>query len=230
MKNTGENSSFLVIIVAITALVIFALSSIPNYLKPMDENAITFSQPQFVFVFLIFNFISIGIFASFHWLYVKDYSKIKSIWFFSLFGGITGALLGEFGNLLMIIPYTILMFIYAQFYKRFLWWKVASTTYLAGILIENIMNRAPMQITTLMWVAFFIYPYFAAKIFENREKINAIEILGDFKFSFVFSIVLGALAFYFTRENISPPLIFLGITLPFVISLIYKITKRIKNY
>ena len=80
-------------------------------------------------------------------------------------------MLGEGGNFVMIIPYTILMFIYAQLYKRFPWWKVASTSHLAGIVVENVINRSPIQIPTLMWIAFFTYLYFATKIWENRKKI-----------------------------------------------------------
>ena len=216
----------LIFIIAIILLIILPL--IPNYLRePNLNNALGF-WPSLV-VFLLFNFISIGIPAAIHWIYVKDYSKIKNIWFFALFGGITGALLGEFGNVIMIIPYTILMLIYAFFYRKFVWWKVASTTYLAGIIIENVMNRSPLQVTTLMWISFFAYPYFVTKIWENRKKVSVISILKDFKWSFAFSVILIILAVYFSRNNISPPLIILGATLPFIVSIIYKIYKRKKD-
>lgn len=224
MKNLSKNVLFLLLVSIITFLFPLILSSL-DYLKPAKSGEIAGFPPAFVIVFVAFNLILIGIPAAVHWIYTRDYSRMKSVWFFTLFGGIVGALLGEFGNLLMIIPYTILMFIYAQFYKRFAWWKVASTSYLSGIIIENGINRAPLQVTTLIWIGFFICPYFATKIWENRKKINLIEILKDFKFSFVFSIILGTLAVYFSRNNVSPPLVVLGITLPFIISLIYKIYK-----
>jgi hypothetical protein len=121
-----------------------------------------------------------------------------------LFGGITGALLGEGGNPVMIIPYTILMLIYAQLYKRFAWWKVASTSYLGGVIVENLMNRSPIQLPTLVWIAFFTYPYFYTKIWENRKKVPIMSILKDLRLAIATSPVLMALAAYLTRDNISP--------------------------
>jgi hypothetical protein len=220
-----KDKLFLFIIAISTIIIPLALLLIPNYLRTSNPNNILEFWPSLI-IFVLFNIIFIGIPAGIHRIYLNDYSKIKSVWFFALFGGITGALLGEFGNLFMIIPYAILMFIYAQFYKRFAWWKVALTSYLAGIIIENAINRAPLQVTTLMWIAFFIYPYFATKIWENRKKVPLSQIIEDFKFSFAFSVILTILAVYFSRNNISPPLIVLGATLPFIISIIYKILKR----
>ena len=220
-----KDASFIFIIATLTIIIPLVLSAIPGYFKASDSGNILEFWPSLI-VFLLFNIIFIGIPAAIHWIYVKDYSAIKNVWFFALFGGITGALLGEFGNVIMIIPYTILMLIYAFFYKKFVWWKVASTAYLAGIIIENGINRAPLQVTTLAWIAFFIYPYFVTKIWENRRKVSMISILKDFKWSLLFSVILIGLTIYFSRNNISPPLIILGATLPFVASIIYKLIKR----
>ena len=223
-----KDAYFIFTIAVITLAIPIALSLIPNYLRTSDSSLVLGFWPSLI-IFILFNIIFIGIPAGIHKIYVKDYSKIKNVWFFVLFGGITGALLGEFGNVIMIIPYAILMFIYAQFYKRFVWWKVALTSYLAGIIIENAINRAPLHVTTLTWIAFFIYPYFVTKIWENRKKVSIFFIIKDFKFSFAFSIILIILAVYFSKNNISPPLIILGATLPFIISVIYKLVKR-KRY
>tara|TARA_Y100000310_G_scaffold33377_1_gene31570 strand:+ start:1347 stop:1799 length:453 start_codon:yes stop_codon:yes gene_type:complete len=141
---------------------------------------------------------------------------------------VIGVVFGEAGNPVMLIPYAILMFIYAQFYKRFSWWKVALTSYLGGIIVENVINRSPIQIPTLMWIAFFTYPYFLTKIWENRHKVSLFGILKDFKFSFVFSVVLGLLSWYISKDNVSPPLIVLGLTLPFVVSVVWKFFKKRK--
>ncbi len=229
MKETNKNLLYILLILFLTVFVSYGLTLIPNYLREVQPDDITFDQTSFIFVFLLFNLIFIGIPALIHWLYVKDYSPIRSVWFFVFFGGITGGLLGEGGSIVMIIPYSIIMFIYVQFYKRFPWWKVALTTYLGGILIENMMNRSPIQIPTLTWIAFLTYPYFVTKIWENRNKISIWKITKNFKWSFLFSIILGITAVYISRNNISPPLIILGITLPFIISVIYKIINELRN-
>ncbi len=229
MKETNKNVLYISVILSLTIFVSYGLTLIPNYLRQAQQDTITFDQTSFIIVFLLFNLIFIGIPALIHWLYVKDYSPIRNIWFFVFFGGITGAMLGEGRNIVMIIPYSIIMLVYVQFYKRFTWWKVALTTYLGGILIENAMNRSPIQIPTLTWIAFLTYPYFVTKIWENRNKISIWRITKNFKWSFLFSIILGIFAFYFSRNNISPPLIILGITLPFIISVIYKVTKKLRS-
>ena len=117
------------------------------------------------------------------------------------------------------------MLIYVQFYKKYTWWKVASFSYLGGVLVENAMNRSPIQIPTLMWVAFFIYPYFATKLWEDRKKIKFKNVFKDMKWAFVWSAILGILAWYATQNNVSPPLILLGIFLPLFI---YAVRKAIR--
>lgn len=229
MKKIKRNILTIAIIILLTALIIFILASIPNYLRPTEQDDILFTQTTFIIVFVIVDLILIGIPAGIHYLYIKDYSRIKSVWFFALFGGITGAFLGEIivhrASLLMIVPYTLLMLIYAFFYKRFTWWKVALTTYLGGVLIENAMNRSPIQIPTLLWVAFFTYPYFVIKIWENRERISIIQLMRDFKWAIFFSIILTLLAIY----NGSMPLIFLGITFSFVVVILCRIFGKKKK-
>lgn len=229
MNKLHKNLLTAFIIISITALTLYLLPLIPNYLRPIEPDDILWNQIPLVITFIIINIILIGIPAGIHWLYVKDYTPIKNIWFFAIFGGIIGALLGEIvvhgASLFMIIPYTILLLIYALFYRKFTWWKVILTTYLGGILVENIMNRSPIQVPTLLWVAFFTYPYFITKIWENRNEIRLIQILKDFKWALVFSVLLVILSVYISKR-ISPPLILLGATLPFIIGIIYKIFKK----
>src|SRR3989338_3089158 len=136
MKQTHKNLLYILIIAIITIFFIIMLPKIPNFSKPPQENNLPLAA-KWIIVFLIADLFLIGIPAGIHKIYSKDYSKIKSIWFFALFGGITGAIIGEVlpsmnpKNFIMIIPYTILMMIYAGFYKKFIWWKVALTTYFA---------------------------------------------------------------------------------------------------
>ena len=223
------NFIYVLLIVLITIFLLLIFYLIPNYSKAQKPGDIVGFPLKFLIIFLIFNLVFIGIPAAIHWLYVKDYSRIKSIWFFVLFGVVTGVILGEGGNLTMIFPYAILMLFYALLYKKFVWWKVAVTSYLAGIIIENIINRAPIQVTTLIWIAFFTCPYFVTKIFDNRKKVSMFFIIKEFKFSLIFSFLLGLLAWYLSRNNSSPPLIVFGITLPFIVSVVYKLIKLYRN-
>jgi hypothetical protein len=225
MDKIIKNVLIVVIIIFVTLLVTIGVNLIPNYAKPIGENQLPLSL-KWVVIFLVATIILIGVPAIIHKLYVNDYTKIKNLLFFSIFGGITGALLGEQGNLVMIIPYAILMLIYAFFYSKFTWWKVALTSYLGGVIIENVINRSPLQSPTFLWIAFFIYPYFVTKIWENRKKISLMRIANDFKFSFILAVLLALLAWYITKNNVSPPLIFSGIILPFIISVIWKLMKR----
>lgn len=227
MKDIGKNILTIAVIIAATAITIYFLPLIPNFLRQTETKDIIGLQPGLtVLIFLIFNVIAIGIPAWIHRTYVNDYSKVKNIWFFALFGGIIFGLLGEGGNPIMILPYTILMLVYAYFYKKFIWWKVALTTYLAGIIIENVINRSPIHISTLIWIAFFTAPYFVTKIFENRKEIKLLEILIDLKWTFSASIILSAFAVYISRNNSSPPLILFGLALPFLITILYRIIKK----
>lgn len=205
----------------------YLLSKIPNYLKLPNAETILFS-PIFIALFLIVDLILIGIPAWVHWNYVKDYTQIKNIWIFILSGVLIGVLLGEGGNLVMIFPYTILMLIYGLFYKKFVWWKVALTSYSAGILLENGLNRAPIQTTTLIWVALFISPYFITKMWENRKKVSLIFILKDLWGTILASVILICLAIYLPPK-ISPPLILGAFAIPFFVTAIYRFIK-LKQY
>lgn len=228
MKKIEKNILTIVTIITMTILMVYFLPLIPSFLRPAETDGIVGLQYNFIFTFLIFNLIAIGIPAWIHRVYVNDYSKINNIWFFALFGGITFGLLGEGGNPVMILPYTVLMLVYAYLYKRFIWWKVALTTYLGGIIIENVINRSPVQITTLIWIGFFTAPYFVTKIFENRKRIRLLKILADLKWTLSASLILAASAAYASRNNISPPLIIFGAALPFPITILYRIIQKRK--
>lgn len=221
MKKRNKNILTVITILALTAIVMLIFQLIPGYAQPVNE----FIQPKFWIVFIIVNLILIGIPAWIHRTYINDYSGIKKIWFFALFGGITGGLLGE-RSFIMIIPYIILMLLYAFLYKKFVWWKIALTSYLAGILLENGLNHAPIQSTTLIWVAFFIYPYFITKIWENRKKLRILWILNDLKYTLISSILLAILALLISRNNLSPPLIIFGFALPFFITIAWRFLRR----
>ncbi len=226
-----EKRRFLLTIAAITILILYTLPRIPGYLRPVESDDIVGFQIGFILVFLLADLIFIGIPAWVHRYYVRDYSKIENVKFFVLFGGIAGAILGEVlptmnpANFIMIIPYTLLMLIYVQFYKRYDWWKVASTTYLGGILVENVMNRSPIQLPTLIWVAIFTYPYFVTKIWENRDKLSMSAIAKDLKGTLFASLVLGALALY-----AGGPLVILALALPFLITILYRHTTKRKAF
>ncbi len=228
MEKKSKNILTATIIISLTLLLLLLIYLIPGYSKPAQPNNPPFTL-KFVIIFLIVDLVLIGIPAWLHNQYSKDYGKIKNLWFFVLFGAVTGALLGEAGNFIMIIPYAVLMFIYAIFYKKFIWWKVALTSYFAGIFIENIINRAPLQSSTLIWIPFFIYPYFFAKIWENRKKVSMFFIIKDLKYTFLASIIIGCLSIYLyfsTAGKISPPLIFLAFIMPFLIKILHSIIKR----
>ncbi|MBR9704496.1 hypothetical protein GOV12_03735 [Candidatus Pacearchaeota archaeon] len=222
MKTIYKNILTVVIILLVTALVMLILSLIPGYLRGVDEYDIMFTQPLFIFIFIIVDLILIGIPFGIHYIYVKDYSKLKNLIFFAIFGGVVGYFLGEYSrgtHFLVIISYTILMFIYALFYKKFIWWKVALTTYLGGVLIESGINRSPLQVPSLLWVAFFTYPYFVTKIIENRKKISFKKMFLDFKWTVFFAVFLGLLGIIFNLGM----LIFVFLTFPFIINIIYLI-------
>ncbi len=216
----GEKRRFLLTIAAVTILILYTLPRIPGYLRPVESNDIVGFQIGFILAFLLADLIFIGIPAWVHRYYVGDYSKIENVKFFVLFGGIVGAILGEVlptmnpANFVMIVPYTLLMLIYVQFYRRYSWWKVASTTYLGGILVENVMNRSPIQLPTLLWVAIFTYPFFVTKIWENRDTLSIFVIARDLKGTLFASLTLGVLALY-----AGGPLVILACALPFLITI-----------
>jgi len=226
MKETSKNILYIIGVILVTILTMVIVFSIPGYLREPGPEHIPM-QSGLIFVFIIAILFLIGIPAGIHKLYVKDYSRIKSWIFFAIFGGITGGLLGE-RQLIMILPYTILMLIYAFLYKKFPWWKVALTTYLAGVLIENVMNHSPLQAPTILWVSFFIYPYFITKIFENRKKLEFFKIIKDFKYSYVATIIL-LILIKFIVKSLPVAFIILAIVIPISISIIYKLVKKRKK-
>ncbi len=124
----GEKRRFLFTIAAVTILTLYILPLIPGYLRPVESNDIVGFQIGFILAFILADLIFIGIPAWVHRYYVGDYSKIENVKFFVFFGGVTGAILGEVlptmnpANFIMIVPYTLLMLIYVQFYKRYSWW------------------------------------------------------------------------------------------------------------
>lgn len=169
MKEANKNLLFIFMIIALTIIIPIALNSIPGYLREPNETHIPM-QNYLMIVFIVAIVFLIGLPAGFHKLYVEDYTPIKSIWFFAIFGGIVGGLLGEHGQAIMILPYTLLMLIYALFYKKFVWWKVALTTYLGGMLIENAMNHSqskPLLSFGLLFLFILILSQKSGKIVQS---------------------------------------------------------------
>ncbi len=156
-KRTQDILTF-VIIVSAAFILMLILNSIPGFLKQPTDQTLRFTIPLTA-VFIIANVILIGVPYWIHKRYCADYGPIKSYWFFAVFGALIGVLVGEKGNYIFIPGYAALMFIYSLLYRRFTWWKVASASLFAGVLIENVMLRAPIQATTLIWIALFTYPY-----------------------------------------------------------------------
>ncbi|MBS3065494.1 hypothetical protein J4229_00380 [Candidatus Pacearchaeota archaeon] len=228
-KRKFNNLLYICIIFVLTLLPIIILPNIPGYLL-QKENAVLLNV-KYIVIFLLADIVLIGVPAFINWFYIKDYSKIKSVWFFILFGTLIGVLLGERANPVMLIPYTIIMFIYANIYKRIRWWKVALTSYLAGIILENALNRATMQSSTLIWIAFFICPYFATKIYENINKKLALKISSDFKWAYILSSIIVLTGLYLNKinKNFNIGLIIITATLPFLLIIVYKIIKTIKR-
>lgn len=222
MKYPKKDVIYAFIILFITILLLFVLKLNPSYATKQQSIAFSFSQ---LIIFLIADLILIGIPVFLHWKYVKNYGKLKNIWFFVLCGSVLGVLLGEGANPVMLIPYAILMMIYSYFYKKFIWWKVALTSYLTGIILENVLNRAPLQITTLIWIPFFIYPYFITKIFENKKSLKT--IWKDFKLILLFAVILALIAFLVSLNHPSPPLVLFAFVLPFIIKIIKDILKKL---
>ena len=147
----------------------------------------------------------------------KISTRVKMWLFFLVFGTVTGVLLGEAGNPIMLIPYGIIMAVYTYGYTKFSWWKVALASYLSGILAENIGNRAPIQIPTLMWVAFTVYPFFITKSLENIRRINFRRVLKDAKWVFIIALLIEGILLALTWRNLSPPLLILAPAIPFVL-------------
>src|SRR3989344_6513923 len=123
MKYKAKNLIYVLIILILTLTFLLAIPQIPNYSKSFAEDSLPLNM-KWISVFLIANLLIIGLASGIHNIYSGDYSRIKNIWFFIIFGAVTGILLGEQGNLIMLFPYTIIMLIYSLLYKKFTWWKV----------------------------------------------------------------------------------------------------------
>ena len=93
MKEAHKNILYIVSVIIITIAIMFILSLIPGYLREPGSEHIPM-QSGLMIVFIIAVIILTTIPAGFHKIYINDYSKIKNIWFFALFGGVIGALLG----------------------------------------------------------------------------------------------------------------------------------------
>lgn len=205
-------------VVVVTIALLYLLPLTGRLREPEADDIVGF-QPLLIFVFLLFDVLLIGIPAWVHRMFTRDYGRLKNFWFFIVWGGVTGALLGEVAlgaSPVLIIPYTILMSFYAFLYRKLPWWLVASTSYLGGMLVENVMNGSPIQIPTLMWVGFFVSPYFVTKIVENRHEVPLRRIVLNLRYPILASFLLSLGVIYLTRDNISPPLIVMAFTLPYV--------------
>lgn len=206
----AQDKRYIAKITAYTFASILALSLIPGYLRLAINKPDSLSwEFRYIVVFTLFNLVTIGLPYLFHRKYTPDYSKLKNIWFFIIIGDILGVIFGEQGNPVMLIPYGIMMFIYSRLYRKHIWWKVALSGYLAGILLESGLNRAPIQVPTLMWFGLLTYPYFLAKIFENRHQIPWARILKKLLILSVIAYAAGYLGYLLTRNNPSPPVIVL---------------------
>ena len=231
MNKQSKSILFVSIILLVTILTLTIIHLIPDFSKQITNENENFNGLKWWLVFLIADLILIGIPLWLHREYVNDYSKIKNISFFSMFGAVTGVIFGEGGKIAFIPGYFILMLIYALFYKKFIWWKVVITTYLTGILLENIMMRSPIQPTTLIWIALLTYPYFITKIFDNRKKLNKKfwnKIWNELKWTILASLILPIILIFinFIASGVfSPPLLILGIATPFVIKIIKNFIK-----
>jgi hypothetical protein len=133
------------VIAVLTATVgLVVLLPVTGYLREANADDIGGWRPAFLFVFLLFDVLWNGIPAWVHRSYVGDYGQIRSMKIFALWGGFTGALLGEIAlgaSSVLILPYTIFMPIYGFLYKRFAWWKVGITYLAFPALSRNTITR-----------------------------------------------------------------------------------------
>lgn len=223
------------VIVAATIAALVLLPLIPGYLKdPSYRDDFLPITPGNVAIFSVFSSAWIGIFAGIHRLISGEYGRLrrrKSLWFFIPFATVFGVVLGEAANPVMLIPYGAFMTIYGFLYRRFDWRVVALSSYLGGMLIENAMNRSEMQAPTLMWVSFFIVPYFATRAWEDRHKVGirrlakAVLPLAILSLALAFSAWQASKATSDTGDG-SPPLVVMAAALPFVLVLPYLLAAR----
>lgn len=225
----------LAVVAAATIAALVLLPLIPGYLKDpsLRDNFLPIT-PANVAIFGVFSAVMIALFAGVHRLISGEYGRIqrrRSLWFFIPFATVFGVVLGEAANPVMLIPYGAFMTAYGFLYRRFDWRVVAISAYLGGMLIENAMNRSPMQAPTLMWVAFFIVPYFATRAWEDRHRVGYRQLIRAIAPLVVASVVMafaawqGGKATSDTGEG-SPPLVVAGALLPFILVVPYLLATR----
>ena len=225
----------LAVVVTATIAAIVLLPLIPDYLEDpsLRDNFLPIT-PGYVAIFGVFSAVMIGLFAGIHRLISGEYGRIqrrRSLWFFIPFATVFGVVLGEAANPVMLIPYGAFMTAYGFLYRRFDWRVVAISAYLGGMLIENAMNRSPLQAPTLMWVAFFIVPYFATRAWEDRHRVGyrklarAVVPLVAASVALAFAAWQGGKAASDTGEG-SPPLVVFAAALPFILVVPYLLAAR----
>ena len=222
-----------VVTATVAALVILPL--IPGYLHDSagKDNFLPIT-PMYVAIFGVFSTLMIGIMASVHRLISGEYGRIqrrRSLWFFIPFATVFGVVLGEAANPVMLIPYGAFMTLYGFLYRRFDWRVVALSAYLGGMLVENAMNRSPLQAPTLMWVSFFIVPYFATRAWEDRRRVGYRKIIRATAPLAITSLALAFAAWQASKATSdtgdgSPPLVVMAGWLPFMFVLPYLLAAR----
>jgi hypothetical protein len=180
---------------AVSVVTVALIAGLPatGYLRDVREDDITGWQPVFLALFLLFDVIWIGVPYWVHHATIGAYGPIRSVWFFAVWGGVTGAFFGEIAlgaSPALILPYTILMTGYGFLYRRFTWWKVALTSYAGGMLVENVLNRSPIQLPTVLWIGFFVAPYFVTRLYDNRANVPIRRIVWDLRRAIGISIAL----------------------------------------
>ncbi len=227
------------VVVAATIAALILLPLIPGYLEDASYRASYRDDflpitPGNVAIFGVFSAVMIGLFAGVHRLISGEYGRIqrrRSLWFFIPFATVFGVVLGEAANPVMLIPYGAFMTAYGFLYRRFDWRVVAISSYLGGMLIENAMNRSPMQAPTLMWVAFFVVPYFATRAWEDRHRVGYQQLLRAViplvaaSVALAFAAWQGSKATSDTGEG-SPPLVVTAAALPFILVVPYLLAAR----
>ncbi|MEE8362944.1 MAG: hypothetical protein V3S18_02615 [Dehalococcoidia bacterium] len=223
------------LILLATAAVMAVLPAIPGYLKDAShrEDFLPLTAGN-IAIFVAFSALLIGVFAGVHRLFSGEYGRLRgkrSLLFFVPLGTMVGVVLGEGANPVMLLPYGVLMTVYGLLYRRFDPRLVALSGYLAGVLIENAMNRSPLQAPTLMWAAFFIVPYFATRTWEDRRRIEARRLIRTVGPLAAASPLLAVLAWWASVATSdagggSPPLVFLAALLPFVLGIPYLLASR----
>lgn len=228
MKLSKGEKIYLIFALLITFVPLFLLP-IEGFTKTPGDDHIPITL-QYLLIFGLFNVVAVGLPAWINTVYIKDFTRTKSMIFFTIFGTILSVLLGEAGNPVMLIPYGIVTAIYAYSYKHFEWWKVAALALFSGVFMENIANRSPLQTPTIMWFAFMIYPYFWTKIVENFRLIPWKQMFRDLKGFFIWTAVLEVAAFLVSRGNFNIALAVIPAVLAMAGHVVVSFVKAIKAY